>query len=53
MFCLIKDQQSRIDELEAAIQKTIGDNLDLADGEVCTLRPLTLVLPQPAEEDQE
>ncbi len=47
---LIYDMQARIVELEEAIQKTIDDNLHLADGDNCTLRTLTLALPQPPEE---
>lgn len=34
----------RIDELQSAIEKTLGENLNLADGENCTLIDLKRVL---------
>ena len=37
-------KQDRVAKLEAAIKETIDNNLHLADGDVCTLRPLTRVM---------
>lgn len=37
-------KQDRVAKLEAAIKETIDNNLHLADGDVCTLRPLTKVM---------
>lgn len=51
----LDEQESRIKILESAIVDTISDNLDLADGDNCTLRKLTKVVncePVPLSDEQ-